>query len=104
MGQDLIASPIAHSDLIATVLRLLDQADIRGATSVYRILSTQSHARSRGLPVIRRRRSLGRHSMSGGLKVGRASTRFRVMRVWRLICARLLKESCSGWMLSFVGR
>src|SRR6185369_17223774 len=101
MGQASIALQIARSDRIVTVSRLLDQADIRGATSGYRIRSTQSDARSRDWLVIRRRRSLGPHTMSDGLKVGRALTRFRVMRVWRSIYARLPKESCSGWMLSF---
>src|ERR1041384_2458502 len=104
MGQVSIASPIARSDLIVIVLRLPGQVAIPGATSVYRIRSTQSGARSRGWLLIRRRRSPGRHSTSDGLKVVRALTRFRAMRAWKLIYALLLKESCSGWMLSFVVR
>src|ERR1043165_451777 len=104
MDQDSIALPIAHSDRIVTALRLVDQADIPGATSGYQIRSTPSDARSRDWLVIRPQRNHAQRSMSDGLKVGRASTRFPVTRVWKWIFAPLPKESCSGWMRSFVVR
>src|ERR1044072_5213332 len=104
MDQESIALPIAPSDRIVTGLRLLDQAGIRGAISAYLIRSTQWDARSRDWLVTRRRKNLARRSMSDELKVGRALIRFRATRVWKSIFAPLPKESCSGWMLSFVAR
>src|ERR1044071_4825932 len=102
MGQVSIALPIAHSDHIVIVWRLVGQAGIHGATSVYQIRCTRSGVRSRGWLVIRRRKNHERRSMSDGLKVERALTRFRVVRVSRWIYGRVPRESCSGWMLSFV--